>query len=247
MSGLVESTQPFNVAHLFGRATPHEPYLRAMLNGTMPSIAIMDSKILPTKAVITSHEGLCFASDGTDGVFVATSLDRVRRLGRAMLVLETATGKDLPVPRASLLRRQFHGGGEIKLHPTTALVADGVQRMTVDNLNDCPLWGSRIPALFGSSAEFIDRHFGFFLQVGGDVVAEAIAFVGGKSAELSVITAQSSWGKGYGGQVSFALALECLQRELLPYWSCNAESRASIAIARKLYLQDGGSYHIFLY
>lgn len=96
--------------------------------------------------------------------------------------------------------------------------------------------GSVIPLKFWDSAEdFIKKGKGFTLLHNGEVTSTAYsAFVHEDMLEIGIETVKKFRGFGFAELTCCKLIEYCLERELIPVWSCRFENTASYKLAQKL-------------
>lgn len=96
--------------------------------------------------------------------------------------------------------------------------------------------GSVIPLKFWDSAgDFIQKGKGFTLLHNGEIASVAYsAFVHEDMLEIGIETVEKYRGFGYAELTCCMLIDYCLERELIPVWSCRFENTASYKLAQKL-------------
>jgi RimJ/RimL family protein N-acetyltransferase len=96
--------------------------------------------------------------------------------------------------------------------------------------------GSVIPLRFWDSAEdFIQIGKGFTLLHKGEIASTAYsAFVHENMLEIGIETVEKYRGFGFAELTCKALIQYCLERDLIPVWSCRFENTASYKLAQKL-------------
>lgn len=96
-------------------------------------------------------------------------------------------------------------------------------------------WRDFISLLYGSSELFLHNGFGVALTDNELVIGEAYAAcIGNGFCEVGIVTHPDYRGQGIATQVAAALIKQCLDRQLIPMWSCDSENPASLKVALKL-------------
>jgi hypothetical protein len=96
--------------------------------------------------------------------------------------------------------------------------------------------GSVIPLRFwDSAAGFMQKGKGFTLLHDGEIASTAFsAFVHEEKLEIGIETVERYRGSGFAELACCRLIDYCLERGLIPVWSCRFENTASYKLARKL-------------
>ncbi len=96
--------------------------------------------------------------------------------------------------------------------------------------------GAVIPKYFWNDArDFMEKGIGFTYLIDGKPASTAFAaYVHDNYLELGIETAPEFWGQGLALQVCTALIDYCLEKNLIPVWSCRDENTASVRLAQKL-------------
>lgn len=96
--------------------------------------------------------------------------------------------------------------------------------------------GAVIPKYFWNDAgDFTRKGTGFTYLIDGKPASTAFsAYVHDNYLELGIETSPDYWGKGLALQVCTALIDYCLEKNLIPVWSCREENTASVRLAQKL-------------
>jgi hypothetical protein len=98
---------------------------------------------------------------------------------------------------------------------------------------DCP-WFDFVTGLYGSDDIFLKNGFGFAVCEGETVLSSSYAAcIGDNHCEIAIATAPEHEGKGMATFAVNACVQECLKRDLIPEWSCNANHPASLRVALK--------------
>ena len=105
-----------------------------------------------------------------------------------------------------------------------------------DNLHFEQMPGSVIPLKFWNSAkDFKQKGKGFTLLHSGEIASTAYsAFVHEDKLEIGIETVEKYRGFGFAELTCCKLIDYCLERELIPVWSCRFENTASYKLAQKL-------------
>jgi len=105
-----------------------------------------------------------------------------------------------------------------------------------DNLHFEQMPGSVIPLKFWNSAkDFKQKGKGFTLLHSGEIASTAYsAFVHEDKLEIGIETVEKYRGSGFAKLTCCKLIDYCLERELIPVWSCRFENTASYKLAQKL-------------
>ena len=105
-----------------------------------------------------------------------------------------------------------------------------------DNLHFEQMPGSVIPLKFWNSAkDFKQKGKGFTLLHNGEIASTAYsAFVHEDKLEIGIETVEKFRGFGFAELTCCMLIDYCLERELIPVWSCRFENIASYKLAQKL-------------
>ena len=108
--------------------------------------------------------------------------------------------------------------------------------VNTDNLHLEQMQGSVIPLKFWDSAkDFIQKGKGFTLLHNGEIASTAYsAFVHDDMLEIGIETVEKYRGYGFAEFTCCKLIDYCLERELVPVWSCRFENTASYKLAQKL-------------
>lgn len=105
-----------------------------------------------------------------------------------------------------------------------------------DILHFKQMQGSVIPLNFWDSAgDFMQKGKGFTLLHNGEIASTAYsAFVHENMLEIGIETVEKYRGFGFAELSCRKLIDFCLERELIPVWSCRLENTASYKLAQKL-------------
>lgn len=103
--------------------------------------------------------------------------------------------------------------------------------------------------IFGSPEAALQNGFGLCLvrpsSVGQKLLCEAFAGpVALEMIEIGVDTREDYRRLGYGTITCAALIEQCEQRGYPPYWNCNKQNEASLALAQRLGFRDGQEYRL---
>ncbi len=105
-----------------------------------------------------------------------------------------------------------------------------------DTLHFERMQGSVIPLKFWDSAkDFIQKGKGFTLLHNGEIASTAYsAYVHGNLLEIGIETVEKYRGFGFAELTCCKIIDYCLERALIPVWSCRFENTASYKLAQKL-------------
>jgi len=97
------------------------------------------------------------------------------------------------------------------------------------------MWYTFITNLYGSPERFLNNGFGVALCDNNTIASEAYAACIGKGfCEVGITTHTNYRGQGLATQTAGQLVKQCLDRNLVPMWSCDYENPASWKVALKL-------------
>ena len=115
-------------------------------------------------------------------------------------------------------------------------LSSGEMIVETDNLQFEQMSGSVIPLKFWDSAkDFKQKGKGFTLLHGGEIASTAYsAFVHEDKLEIGIETVEKYRGFGFAELTCCKLIDYCLERALIPVWSCRFENIASYKLAQKL-------------
>ena len=109
-----------------------------------------------------------------------------------------------------------------------------IQNISADIFLKC-MWYEFISSLYGSSELFLNNGFGVALCDNESVMSEAYAAGIGKNlCEIGIATHADYRGQGVATHTAAHLLKQCLDRQLVPVWSCDYENPASFKVALKL-------------
>lgn len=108
--------------------------------------------------------------------------------------------------------------------------------VNTENLHFEQMPGSVIPHKFWDSAnDFMQKGKGFTLLHNGEIASTAYsAFVHEDKLEVGIETVEKYRGLGFAELTCCKLIDYCLERELIPVWSCRFENTGSYKLAQKL-------------
>ncbi len=106
--------------------------------------------------------------------------------------------------------------------------------LATDSMHFEQMPGSVIPLKFCDSAnDFMQRGIGFTLLHKGEISSAAYsAFVHENMLEIGIETVEKYRGFGFAELTCRKLIDYCLEKELIPVWSCRLENKASYKLAQ---------------
>lgn len=113
---------------------------------------------------------------------------------------------------------------------------------SLDLFKKCSWYKERSES-YGSDENFLAYGVGYALCIGSEVVSEAYAGIGNGYAEIGVITHPNYRGKGYATVITSHLIKQCIDSELIPKWSCNANNQASLVGRETVNMRFFSSHH----
>lgn len=238
---------------LFDRAVPNHPMLFSTLAGNNPGRAFVDDANQPAQCFVRTGDGLNFFSQLASQAFFDESLAFSRELGHVLIVWR-ANAWQIEIPKADKLLQRSEFTDFDPVSPAfTRLAAsplrEGLAFQTInrDLLEACE-WKGEIESFCGSLENFLAHGFGVCLLQSQEIIAEAYApFVAPGAVEIGAVTREAQRGKGYAALTCARLIQTCLDRQLKPYWSCDADNLPSVNLAVKLGFLNQQAYEIQIY
>ena len=238
---------------LFDTSCPNHPMLFSTLLGHNPGRAFVDDLNQPTQGLVRTADGLNFFSPGSSQAFFDEGLVFSRQLGHVLIVWRAGSGV-ITLPKADKVIARcefpvFDASSPNYVQLLASILAKGFELRTLDLtlLQGCE-WKGEIEEYTGSLENFLAHGFGVCLLQQGEIIAEAYApFVGAGTVEIGAVTHEAGRGRGYGALTCARLIQTCLERGLVPYWSCDADNLASLKLARRLGFQNQADYTIEIY
>jgi len=134
------------------------------------------------------------------------------------------------------LNKQF-----VEFHPIDQVSVDE------DILARCG-WLDEILYARESIEKFLTNGFGTVLIYKGTIVAEAYGmFIGNGACEIGVFTPHEYRNKGLGRMAVAQVVQTCMQRGLIPHWSCRMSNQASLSLASSVGFHGGGRQVVHIY
>lgn len=137
-------------------------------------------------------------------------------------------------------RQQFESLDPIKL-------SEGIIRIDKALIESHESLRKEVIGMWGDIENYLRHDVGWIaLAPNGTILGRChAAFVGGKSAELSIEVNKSTRGQGVGYQLARQFIQSCLDRDVTPYWSCDTQNVPSYQLAEKLGFQRDRNYSLF--
>lgn len=133
-------------------------------------------------------------------------------------------------------RVNFRFNKEKYLQVDKRTVSDGDVIEKTDEMHFEQMPGSVIPLKFWDTAQdFMQNGKGFTLLHNGEIASTAYsAFVHDDKLEIGIETVEKFRGYGFAELTCSKLIDYCLEKDLIPVWSCRFENTASFKLAQKL-------------
>ena len=241
-----------DLAALFDEDGPHAPMAFAVLDERAPGRAFADDVHRPKLAIVQTREGLAIPSRAISRAFLDAALGALRADSMVGLALSYEDGLEPKVTPAKRVERvdfaPLDSSVESLLRLRRSLPAGAqVASLTRDLLDRCE-WRDVATAAAGGVDAFLETGLGLCLMAGDEILCEAYApFIGRRTAEVGVVTAEGHRGRGLAA-IAVAFLAESLARlDLSLYWSCDVENTASIKVAEKLGFGSPRLYAMLLY
>ena len=103
-------------------------------------------------------------------------------------------------------------------------------------------WRSFILSCYGDADHFFTNGRGFCLVDQGKIISEAYGIIAAGKAEIGVVTDEKYRGQNLGTSICAVMLDYCCKNDIEPFWSCNANNPASVAIAKKLGFEESCKY-----
>lgn len=107
-------------------------------------------------------------------------------------------------------------------------------------------WGNLILSLYDDSINYLNHGFGICLLYSNKVVCEAHGIIGGKFIEVGTVTNSDYRGQGLSTYVCHLFIKLCLDRNLVPLWTCNHDNIASFKVANNVGFEKQESYNFLV-
>lgn len=241
-----------DLAALFDENGPHAPVAFAVLDRRSAGRAFADDVHHPELAIVQTREGVAIPSRAASQEFLDAALRALRADSMVGLIRSGENGPEPhETPAKRVERLDFapldpNAETVVQLRhslPSTVTVAS----LTRDLLERCE-WRDLVAEAAGGVDAFLETGLGVCLLAGDEIVSEAYApFVGRRTAEVGVVTAEGQRGRGLAAVTVAFLAQSLADHDLELYWSCDAENTASIRVAEKLGFASPRSYAMLLY
>jgi RimJ/RimL family protein N-acetyltransferase len=249
---------PYSTNHpalpsLFDPSLPDSPVLWAVLLGRNQGQTLVDCLDYPTQSVIRTGARLTFFSQHSAQSFLDQAIARFGQLGVVWLVWPSAMANHLHPPAGGEIshRLEFRDLDSQSSHlaQLRESIPPGMHIQPIDRplLEHCE-WRSDMEFYCGSLDNFLVNGLGLCLMQGEEIISEAYcSSFGDKTAEIGAITHAAYRGHGYAPVACAWLIEACAQRGYQAIWSCDADNRASIRVARKLGFRQERAYDIIEY
>jgi RimJ/RimL family protein N-acetyltransferase len=103
-------------------------------------------------------------------------------------------------------------------------------------------WRSFVLSCYGDADHFLANGMGFCLVDQGKIISESYAFIAAGKAEIGVVTDENYRGLNLGTSICAVMLDYCYKNNIEPFWSCNIDNLASVAIAKKLGFEEDCKY-----
>ncbi|MFF2016190.1 GNAT family N-acetyltransferase [Paenibacillus sp. NPDC058177] len=124
---------------------------------------------------------------------------------------------------------------------------EGMFRMDAAMLQSYEPLRREIEGLWGSIEKYLQHDVGWvaFSSDGQGIGLCHAAFIGGGLAELSIHVNESARGQGFGFQLARNFIGDCLNRGVIPNWTCDTQNVPSFRMAQKLGFKENKKYNLF--
>ncbi|MCB1109916.1 MAG: GNAT family N-acetyltransferase [Chlamydiia bacterium] len=232
---------------LFRGATINLPTLHSVLEGTSAGKIFVDQRQAPSMALVCNNAGYTFLAGDLNQNILAESVKLLKSFPRVTLVCPLKSsyrsffiGEGFqPVERLQLTRpsHSIDMKSWIKKLPPQYKISS----LDKELFPQC-LWSEFIQKYCGTVDRFFAHSKGFCILEKGKVVSESYLLEAQGLGEVAVITDENHRGQNLG-TIACVVALDsCYQRGIEPYWSCDADNLASVAIAKKLGFEENATY-----
>lgn len=221
----------------------NQPILHSMLENKSAGKIFTDDVISPSFMLVCSSAGYVFLGGEPD----------LASLKKVALHLKTLSYVSLVCPFEWKLKNFFLEEGFVAIdriqfyRPKTAFwtkklpVQYSMNRIDKDNFPMCS-WYSFILNYYGDCDRFFANGLGWCLRDQGKVISESYGLIAGDQVEIGVITHENYRGQNLGTAICATLLDYCSEYHLRPFWNCNLDNPASIAIAKKLGFEEECRY-----
>ncbi len=246
----IYSTQNYSgLKNLFGNQIPNSPLLYSVLEGKVKGFALCDDPDQPKSCLVTtSLKGLntVFPSPFTYKKFLDRAIEQLKKQSDFQLVWDPQSQKKLMRPKnfdQEIPRMQFL---QLRLW-NKAYEKPFCEKCKVVPLNHSSyplsLHHAHIEKYYGHFENFIRHGKSLCLMDGNRMTCEAlILFCAHRQVELAVATQPDDRGKGYATWLCSQLIQDFMEQEFQIHYTCDANNKASVAVARKLGFGPNRSY-----
>lgn len=234
------------------------PYALSILEGIIPGSVFVDDRYAPTcTAVILQNSRNVIArllGNPSNHLFNTGLVEYVQR---EINLLEDTTGKNLNISTTTkawenviyhavgyrvlrCLRTKFQFDAADFEHRMSDLAAPDLNGLYIRRI-DKDLIGSneqltQYTETVWNGAENYLKHGGGWVALESNRMrgfCDAL-FVGGRQAELNISVGKSLRGRGIGSYLAIQFIRDCLDKGLVPNWTCDSDNVASYHMAQKL-------------
>lgn len=248
----VPTTHP-NLPALFDPQVSNNPILFATLMGHTPGRAWVDNPVNPSQCMVRENGSLVFLSNNADRAFLENGFDIIKQFSHVIYVSRQGEST-LQIPTADrILQRLEFTEYDAESQSIADLIngglPDGFEIRDIDEELIKKIDSREdIESYCGSLENFLEHGFGICLLQNGEIVSEAYApYVTVKNVEIATLTKETHRGRGYATKTCAHFIKTCRERDLEPYWSCDADNLASVNLARKLGFKNERKYEILMY
>lgn len=102
--------------------------------------------------------------------------------------------------------------------------------------------------VWDSARHFCEKGVGHFITKENNIISVCTSpYVGGGYAEIDVITVEEYKRQGLASHVGARFISDCLERNLMPSWSCHSDNPASLGLACKLGFEPVAEHSMYWY
>ena len=248
----IQTTHP-NLPGLFDPKVPNNPILFATLMGHTPGRAWVDDPVNPSQCMVRVNGLLVFLSNNVDQAFLEGGFDIIKKFSHVVYVSRRGeTTLQIPTADRILQRLEFteyDAESQSIADLVNSGLPDGFEIRDIDEELIKKIDSREdIESYCGSLENFLTHGFGICLIKNGEIVSEAYTpYVAAKNVELATFTKETHRGCGYATKTCAPFIQTCRERDLEPYWSCDADNLASVSLARKLGFKNEREYEILMY